>query len=79
MTDQGGRPDGNPPKKKAAATDPVELFNLKDDPYEKTNLVAKQPEGEGTPGPAHRVREAGGRAKARPKPKDFVSPKVWGE
>jgi arylsulfatase A-like enzyme len=58
----------------------VELFNLKDDPFEKTNLADKEPE---------RVKELratlAGFAKqavapkSRPKPKDFVTPKVWGE
>jgi arylsulfatase A-like enzyme len=80
VTDGIDDPDGNPPKKKAATTEPVELFNLKDDPYEKTNLAAKQPE---------KVKELRARLdafakqavapKARPKPKDFVTPKVWGE
>jgi arylsulfatase A-like enzyme len=72
-------PDGNPLPKKAGKSS-VELFNLKDDPYEKTNLAEKNPE---------KVKELravlAGFAKeavppkARPKPKDFVVPKVWGE
>ncbi|HVK13350.1 MAG TPA: arylsulfatase [Gemmataceae bacterium] len=81
VTDGADDPDGNPPpKKKAVPADPVELFNLKDDPYEKTNLAARQPE---------KVKELQARLaafakqavapKARPKPKDFVTPKVWGE
>jgi arylsulfatase A-like enzyme len=71
-------PDGGPAK--PAAKESVELFNLKDDPYEKTNLADKNPE---------KVKELkavlAGFAKqavppkARPKPKDFVAPKVWGE
>jgi arylsulfatase A-like enzyme len=58
----------------------VELFNLKDDPYEKTNLADSQPE---------RVKRLRARLaefaqqavppKAAAKPKDFVTPKVWGE
>jgi arylsulfatase A-like enzyme len=58
----------------------TELFNLADDPYEKTNLAGKEPD---------RVKELKARLdqyakqavapKARPKPKDFVTPKVWGE
>lgn len=72
-------PDGNPPKKKNAK-DSVELFNLKDDPFEKTNLADKEPD---------KLKELRGilagfakqaiQPKAKPKPKDFVSPKVWGE
>lgn len=73
-------PDGNPPKKKKDAPASTELFNLKDDPYEKTNLADKQPD---------KLRELQSRLaafakqavppKAKPKPPDFVSPKVWGE
>lgn len=73
-------PDGVPPKKKAADKASVELFNLKDDPFEKTNLAEKHPD---------RVKELQGKLaafakqavppKAKPKPADFVTPKVWGE
>ena len=80
VTDDTDDPDDIPPKKKKAPADPVELFNLKDDPYEKTNLAAKQPE---------KVKELRDRLtafakqavapKAKPKAKDFVTPKVWGE
>ncbi|OWK46339.1 Choline-sulfatase [Fimbriiglobus ruber] len=58
----------------------IELFNLKDDPYEKATLATKNPE---------KVKDLHGRLdgyakqavapKAKPKPKDFVTPKVWGE
>jgi arylsulfatase A-like enzyme len=71
-------PDGALVKKDGKES--VELFNLKDDPFEKANLADKIPE---------KVKELkstlAGFArqavppKARPKPRDFVSPKVWGE
>ena len=71
-------PDGGPAR--TDAKESVELFNLKDDPYEKTNLAAKHPE---------KVKELkatlAGFAKqavppkAKPKPPGFVAPKVWGE
>jgi arylsulfatase A-like enzyme len=58
----------------------VELFNLADDPSEKTNLAEKNPE---------RVRELQARLdayarqavapKSAPKAKKFQTPKVWGE
>lgn len=58
----------------------VELFNLSDDPSERTNLAAQQPD---------RVRELRARLdsyarqavppKSAPKGKKFQSPKVWGE
>jgi arylsulfatase A-like enzyme len=70
--------DGGPVKNPDKTS--VELFNLKDDPYEKTNLADKNPD---------RVKELRAKLaafakdavppKAKPKPKDFVSPKVWGE
>jgi arylsulfatase A-like enzyme len=71
-------PDGRPTKNPGKTT--VELFNLKDDPFEKTNLADEQPE---------KVKELQAKLsafarqavppKSRPKPADFVSPKVWGE
>jgi arylsulfatase A-like enzyme len=58
----------------------VELFNIKDDPFEKTNLADAN---------AEKVKELHKRydelaaeavaPKSRPKTADFVSPKVWGE
>ena len=58
----------------------MELFNRKDDPYEKTKFAAKNPEK------ARELQAAlAGFAKqavppkAKPKPNNFVSPKVWGE
>lgn len=74
-------PDGKiGPKKKNKGEDTVELFNLANDPSEKTNLAASEPD---------RVRELRARLeayarqavppKAAPKAKDFESPKVWGE
>jgi arylsulfatase A-like enzyme len=58
----------------------IELFNLANDPYEKANVAGKNPD---------RVKDLRARLndyakqavppKARPKPKDFVTPKVWGE
>ncbi|HEY7309826.1 MAG TPA: arylsulfatase [Gemmataceae bacterium] len=71
-------PDGGPAKPDAKG--PVELFNLKDDPYEKTNLTDKNPEKvkELKTTLAGYARQAV-RPKAKPRPKDFVAPKVWGE
>jgi arylsulfatase A-like enzyme len=74
-------PDGKAePKKGKKGPLLVELFNLANDPFEKTNLAEREPE---------RVRELRGRLdayarqaappKAAPKANDFKSPKVWGE
>jgi arylsulfatase A-like enzyme len=67
-------------KKKIAATDTLELFNIADDPYEKSNLADQFPS---------KVNELRTRLNAyakeavvpqsAPKPADFQSPKVWGE
>jgi hypothetical protein len=71
-------PDGGPAQ--AGGKKSVELFHLKDDPYEKTNRAAKNPEK------ARELQAAlAGFAKqavptkAKPKPNDFFCPKVWGE
>jgi arylsulfatase A-like enzyme len=71
-------PDGNPAKKKDKES--IELFNLKDDPYEKTNLAEKNPEKfkELKDVLAAYAKQAVA-PKSKPKPADFVSPKVWGE
>jgi arylsulfatase A-like enzyme len=70
--------DGGPAKKDGKES--AELFNLKDDPHEKANLADQNPEK------AKELKAVlAGFAKqaippkAKPRPKDFVSPKVWGE
>jgi arylsulfatase A-like enzyme len=67
-------------KNKAVAAETVELFNIDDDPYEKTNLAEQHPE---------KVQELRARLavynraavppKSAPKAADFQSPKIWGE
>ena len=72
-------PDGGTPPKKSGKSS-VELFNLKDDPYEKTNLADKNTEkvAELRSVLAGFAKQAVP-PKAKPKPKGFESPKVWGE
>ena len=70
-------PDGGEVKK---GKESVELFDLKADPYEKTNLAEKN---------ADKVKELkvtlatfakdAVDPKTRPKPANFKTPKVWGE
>jgi arylsulfatase A-like enzyme len=67
------------PKKKTPRAS-AELFNLKDDPYEQTNLADKHPEK------AKELRlklsalaKQAVPSKVQPRPTDFVIPKVWGE
>lgn len=75
--------DGDAPPtadKQNTASPSSELFNLAKDPGEKENVAAKYPD---------KVRELRARydafasqqvpPRAQPKPKNFVSPKVWGE
>lgn len=71
-------PDGGTPKKAGKAS--VELFDLKADPYEKTNLAAEKPEklAELQAKLAAFAKQAVP-PKSAPKAKGFVSPKVWGE
>ena len=71
-------PDGGPAAKNGKES--VELFNLKDDPYEHANLAGQNPE---------QVKELRAALtgftrqavppKAKPKPQGFAAPKVWGE
>jgi arylsulfatase A-like enzyme len=71
-------PDGGPAKTAGKAS--VELFNLKDDPYEKANLADKHPEKvKELKATLARFAQQAVAPKARPRAKDFVSPKVWGE
>lgn len=58
----------------------VELYRLSDDPAEKTNLADREPEIVTSLREALDAFAAQALApKARPKPADFVTPKVWGE
>jgi arylsulfatase A-like enzyme len=76
----GDDPDGGPVPKKKAGKNTVELFDLAADPFEKEDLAGKHPE---------KVKELRARydayarqavpPKSRPRPADFVVPKVWGE
>jgi arylsulfatase A-like enzyme len=71
-------PDGGPAKKDGKEM--VELFNLTDDPFEKTNLADKNPDrvAELKSALAGFAKQAVP-PKAKPRPTDFVPPKVWGE
>ena len=73
-TRRGGREARGP------EPEPVELFNLATDPYEKNTSRRRTPPRSRssapatTPSPARRCRP-----RSRPKPAGFQSPKVWGE
>ena len=79
VVNRGTDDPDNPVAKKGK--EQTELFNLKDDPYEKTNLADKHPDRvKELRSRLDALREAGGRSERRgPRPKDFVAPKVWGE
>jgi arylsulfatase A-like enzyme len=78
----GGAPEADEAAAGAATQgrDRVELFNLAQDPDEKTNLAEEQPD---------RVRTLRARyaaianeavpPKSRPRQRDFKAPSVWGE
>jgi arylsulfatase A-like enzyme len=78
VTQSGEDPDD--PVSAPAGKRSVELFNLLDDPYEKTNLAEREPRKRQE---LHQVLTAFARQavppKAKPKPPGFVAPKVWGE
>ncbi len=75
------RRPGRRRRRRRTDTASVELFNLKDDPYEKTNLADKHADKvKELKDDTGRVREASGRRRSRSRsPQDFVTPKVWGE
>jgi hypothetical protein len=76
----GGGDDPDDPATTRKGRESVELFNLRDDPYEKTNRADREPGKQQElrrilAGFAHQAVPP----KARPRPEDFASPKVWGE
>jgi arylsulfatase A-like enzyme len=70
-------------KKKAAKSEgaaQIELFNLKDDPYEKTNLAEKNPEKvKDLRARLEKYTKAAVPSKQAPRAADFKVPAVWGE
>jgi arylsulfatase A-like enzyme len=58
----------------------IELFNLKHDPYEKTNLADQEPVMlKKLRGRLEAYAKAAAPARQAPRPADFKSPAVWGE
>jgi arylsulfatase A-like enzyme len=58
----------------------VELYNLKNDPYEKANVAEKHPEKvKELRRELDRLAAAAAPPKARPKPDSYEAPKIWGE
>lgn len=69
-----------PKRKKKAAQRSVELFNLKQDPYEKNNLASQEPEKlKEMQSHLNAFARQAIAPKAGPIPKGFKVPKVWGE
>ena len=67
-------------KRSKGEAEPIELFNLVQDPYERENLAAKHPEK--LKQLRARYEKLAAQAmppKSKPKAPDFQSPKVWGE
>src|SRR5262245_831354 len=76
----GDDTDAPAPKKKKNRPDGDELFNLKDDPTESKNLAAANPEKFAELRARYTAyAKQAAPPKAKPKPADFQSPKVWGE
>ncbi len=67
-------------KKNKVATDSVELFNIANDPYEKTNLASEHPDKvQDLRARLNSYSRAAMPPKSAPKAADFQTPKVWGE
>jgi arylsulfatase A-like enzyme len=74
--DTSRKPHG---KRGKALREPIELFNLAEDPYEKENLASKQPDK--VEQLRVRYEQLASQAvppKSAPKAPGFQSPKVWG-
>ena len=83
---EGPRPPGKKKgAKKKAATQPaaaggIELFNLTEDPYEKTNLAGKNPQKvKSLQARLDAYAKAAVPSKVAPRAADFKVPAVWGE
>ncbi len=75
-----GEPRGQKAKARRRSQDDVQLFNLANDPYEKTDVAADHPERVAQLQKA--LAEYAKQAvppKAVPQPKDYKAPPVWGE
>jgi arylsulfatase A-like enzyme len=71
---------GKNKKAGAAAGEFIELFNIADDPYEKTNLAEKHPDkAKELLGKLATYSQQAVPPKSAPKAADFRTPKVWGE
>lgn len=73
---------GKKGKKKAADTekDLIELFNIAEDPYEKTNLAEKNPEkAQELLAKLAKYAQQAVPPKSAPQSPNFKTPKVWGE
>ena len=75
-----GREDPDEPSLAIDGKPFVELFNLRDDPFEKTNLADREPRKK------QELQEVlagfAGQAvppRSKPRPRGFVAPRVWGE
>lgn len=67
-------------KSQKIAAKSVELFNLANDPYEKTNLATEQPEKlEELQQQLNELARQAVPPKAKPQPEDYKAPAVWGE
>jgi arylsulfatase A-like enzyme len=74
------KPNAKAKREAKSTDDQVELYNLRDDPYEKSNIAEAQPQKvDELTKRLKAFAEAAAPPKAKPQPKDYVAPKVWGE
>lgn len=78
---KGGESDSDTPASNIeVSNENVELFDLENDPYEKTNLAKANPDKTRELSNAWlEYRSQAVSPKAKPKPKEFKTPAVWGE
>jgi arylsulfatase A-like enzyme len=72
--------DGRKKRRRKAAETRVELYNLRDDPYEQTNLADSEPDKVSEL--RRELERLGAEAtppKSGPQPKSFKAPKIWGD
>jgi arylsulfatase A-like enzyme len=71
---------GRKKRGRKAAETRVELYNLRDDPYEQTNLAGLEPEKVAElRSELERLAAEATPPKSKPMPKSFEAPKIWGE
>ncbi|MGE3819171.1 MAG: arylsulfatase [Isosphaeraceae bacterium] len=77
---KNGEDNPDAPAPAASGEESVELFNLRDDPHETTNLADREPaRRDALRASLNEFARQAVPPRSRPRPRDFVVPKVWGQ